>query len=100
MRVYIAIAVIALGTYLTRALPFVFLKNQSLSKRAIKIIDALPYATISLLVVYSFKDTTMGNVLPSVIAALVCIATFIWKENMILSTVSSTLVYMILLNIL
>jgi branched-subunit amino acid transport protein AzlD len=100
MRIYLTIAIIAFGTYLTRALPFWFLKNQNLTKRSIKIIDALPYATISLLVVYSFKDTTMANMAPTIIAAGVCVGSYMWKENMILSTVSSTLVYMVLLNII
>ena len=100
MKVYLTIAVIAFGTYLTRALPFWFLKDHNLSIRSIKIIDTLPYATISLLVVYSFKYVTLDIAWPSIIATLVCVGSYIWKENMIMSTVSSTLAYMVLLNIL
>ena len=48
--------VIALATVLTRSIPFIFLKNKEIPEKFMKIIDALPYATISLLVVYCFKD--------------------------------------------
>ena len=100
MNVYIIILVIALGTFLTRVLPFVLFRNHTLSDRTMKIIDNLPYATISLLVVYSFKDTQVGNLIPTVTATLVCVFSYMWKNNTIVSIVSSTLTYMVLLAII
>ena len=97
MNLYLIVAVVAAGTYLTRALPFVFLKDRSLSDRTLRIIDALPYATISLLVVYSFKDVQMTNLVPTLVATGVCVGTYLWKHSTILSIASSTIIYMILL---
>lgn len=93
----VRILIIAFATYLTRALPFIFLKNKELPERFTKVIDLLPYATISLLVVYSFKDLNTLTLLPSVLASLVCITTYLWKENTILSISLSTLVYMLVI---
>lgn len=93
----IRIFVIAFATYLTRALPFIFLKNKELPDRFSKVIDLLPYATISLLVVYSFKDLNSLTLLPSIIASAVCIVSYALKENTILSISLSTLVYMLII---
>ena len=89
--------VIALATVLTRSIPFIFLKNKEISEKFMKIIDALPYATISLLVVYCFKDLTMDNLMPNVLASSVCVGLYLWKNNSILSIASSTLIYMLLI---
>ena len=89
--------VIALATVLTRSIPFIFLKNKEIPEKFMIIIDALPYATISLLVVYCFKDLTMGNLMPNVLASSVCVGLYLWKNNSILSIASSTLIYMLLI---
>lgn len=89
--------IIAIGTYLTRVLPFVFFKNKQLPSNIQKLIAYLPYATISLLVVYCFKDINLQTLNPSFIASAVCISTYLWKSNAILSIGSSTIIYMILI---
>lgn len=93
----IRIIIIAIGTYLTRVMPFIFLKNKDIPKRFMHIIDLLPYATISLLVVYSFKDLTTLSVLPNIIASSVCVITYVWRRNTIFSISTSTLIYMLLI---
>lgn len=60
-------------------------------------IDALPYATISLLVVYSFKDVTTVSIVPTFLASALCCGTYLWKRNTVLSIASSTLLYMFLI---
>lgn len=99
MNLYITILIMAIGTYLTRKAPFWFLGNRELSANSQRIINLLPYATASLLVVYSLKDTTGNNLLPTVVGVSVCVATYMWKNNTILSVVASTAIYMVLLSI-
>ncbi len=93
----IRIVVIAFATYLTRVIPFIFLKNKSLPDEVTQIIELLPYATISLLVVYSYKDVNLSNGPATLIASLVCMASYLWKKNSIISIFTSTLVYMLLI---
>lgn len=91
------IIVIAAATYLTRVLPFLFFKDKKLPTKLLKVIDLLPYATISLLVVYCFKDLTALSIMPNLIASSICIFTYVWKRNTILSISTSTLIYMLLI---
>lgn len=93
----IHIAIIAFATYLTRVLPFLFLKNRDIPERFSNVIRLIPYATISLLVVYSFKDLNTMTLLPSVVASTVCITTYLWKDNSMLSIALSTFVYMLMI---
>lgn len=88
---------IAIGTYLTRAFPFMYFKNRDINEKFIKMIDALPYATISLLVVYSFKDVNRSSLLPTILASTLCCGTYLWKRNTVLSIAASTFLYMILI---
>ncbi|HLV49938.1 MAG TPA: AzlD domain-containing protein [Erysipelothrix sp.] len=88
---------VAIGTYLTRAFPFLYFKNKDISDKFIKVIDALPYATISLLVVYSFKDVNRSSLLPTILASTLCCGTYLWKRNTVLSILASTVLYMILI---
>ncbi|AMC92499.1 hypothetical protein AOC36_00360 [Erysipelothrix larvae] len=94
-----SILLIALGTYLTRALPFIFLRNKPMSERLESIIEKLPYATISLLLVYSLKDITTTTLFPSSVALAVLLVVHLKKRNSIVSILTSTVVYMILVQI-
>lgn len=94
---YLTLMVIALGTLLTRAIPFIFFKNREMPERLGVLIDMLPYATISLLVVYSLKDVGVHNLWATLIASHVCVGSYYWKENTVLSIAISTLIYMILI---
>lgn len=98
--IYITILIIALGTWLTRVLPFWVLKDRELPTWASRIIDALPFATISLLVVYSLKDFTASQPLATLIALLALVCIHKLGKNTIISIFSSTLIYMILIRLL
>lgn len=89
--------VIALTTMLTRFVAFILFKDRELSPKFLDIIDALPYATISLLLVYGFKDVNSNNVFATMIASLVCVALYHLKRSSIISIVTATLIYMILI---
>ena len=94
MRILI---VVALTTALLRFIPFILFKDRKLSESFSHVIDALPYASISLLVVYAFKDVNSSNLFPSIIASIICIISYHYKRSSALSITLSTIVYMFLI---
>lgn len=96
------IALIALVTFLTRALPFMLLQNRTLSEKMNQFIQALPYAVAGLLFVYSLKDISLlqGDYGVKEAAALIlCFILHRWKHNSLLSIAGSTVFYIILQSI-
>lgn len=96
----ILIAVIAFGTFLTRALPFfLFPPHRETPKFILYLGDVLPFAAIGLLIVYCIKNVTLIAApygLPEGIA-ITCIALIhVWKNNVLLSIGGGTLLYMVL----
>ncbi len=94
-----SIIVIAVGTYLTRVLPFIVLKKDSLPHKLERVVDLLPYATISLLVVYSLKDTHQSTLIPTILALILLTGIHLWKRNTILTILVSTAFYMLCVQI-
>lgn len=96
------IAVIAVVTLFTRALPFaVFSKSRKVPKIIDYLGKYLPYAITMMLVVYCLKEVNLfeGNHgIPEFISIIFIIVIHIWKRNVILSIASGTILYMILLN--
>ncbi|MBT1166093.1 branched-chain amino acid transporter permease [Bifidobacterium simiarum] len=99
----ITIAVVTIGTLITRFLPFLLFPE---SKRPPRIIDylgkVLPFAMTGLLVVYSLKDVTplSGNHgVPEAIAMAVIVVLHLWKRNMLLSIAGGTILYMLLVQL-
>ncbi len=82
------IAVGALATYLTRALPFLFLQRYRENKLLVRFEREFPAGMMVLLIAYCMKDgflktpLTNMNELAGVIAA---IGTHFWKRNTLLS---------------
>ena len=94
---YPILITIALGVALTRFIPFILLKDKKIPKKYENILDAIPYATVSLLVVYAFKDLDSSTLLASLVASSICIILYLWKRNTILSILLSTIVYMFII---
>ncbi|PLS32051.1 branched-chain amino acid permease [Bifidobacterium margollesii] len=99
----ITIAVVAIGTMLTRFLPFLLFPE---SKRPPRIIDylgrVLPLAMTGLLVVYSLKDVSPlsgSHGVPEAIAMAAIIALHLWRRNMLLSIAGGTVLYMLLVQL-
>ncbi|MFP3124868.1 branched-chain amino acid transporter permease [Ectobacillus funiculus] len=96
----ITIAMVVLGTMLTRFLPFaVFPSGKPTPKYVQYLGKVLPSAVLGLLVIYCFKDVSLlsGNHgTPELIAVTVVAFLHFWKKNMFLSISGGTLVYMIL----
>ena len=96
----ITIALVVLGTMITRFLPFyIFSPNKPTPSFVRYLGKALPAAVFGLLVVYSFKDVNILKYsfgLPELIATVVIIGLHLVKRSMLLSIAGGTSVYMLL----
>ncbi|MFD1067322.1 branched-chain amino acid transporter permease [Oceanobacillus locisalsi] len=96
----IMIAVITIGTLLTRFLPFMIFKPDKPTPVYVKYLGyVLPPAVFGLLVVYSLKDVTITSLdgfLPELLAVGLIIVLHYWKRSMLLSIAGGTIFYMVL----
>jgi len=96
----IIVAILALGTAITRFLPFVFFPNAASAPRYIVYLGkVLPTSAIGLLVVYCLRDVEFAAApfgLPEAIAIAVVAALHIWRKNTLLSIAVGTIIYMAL----
>lgn len=94
------ILVMALITFLTRALPFIIFPGNKKTPKYIQYLgEVLPYAIIGMLIVYCLKDVklTSGTFgLPECIAIIVIAFLHFRFENTLLSIGIGTVLYMIL----
>ena len=101
LHTWLTVAVIALVTILIRFLPFlIFRGNRKTPKIIEKLGRILPYAIMGMLVVYCLKGmsfTDVSGFLPQIIACLVVGVLYVWKRNTLVSIVSGTVCYMLLL---
>lgn len=99
----IIIAVIALGTLLTRVLPFImFPDNRETPKYILYLGRILPYAIMGFLIVYCLKNISLLSSpygIPEVIAVLCVVFLHFWKSNTLLSIGGGTVVYMVLVQL-
>lgn len=99
----ILIAVIAIATQLTRALPFIlFPENKKTPRYILYLGKVLPYSAIGLLVVYCLKNVSFLSSpygIPEAIAVLCVAVLHLWKNNTLLSIGGGTVVYMILIQL-
>ena len=96
----IIILLCALGTMLTRFLPFVLFPAGKPTPRFIRYLsNTLPPAVFSMLVVYCLKGVSItggSHGLPELIAIAVVAALHLWKKQTLLSIAGGTIVYMLL----
>lgn len=99
----ITIAIVALGTMLTRFLPFlVFPEGKPTPKYVQYIGKALPGAVFGLLVIYCLKNVSLltgSHGLPELIAIAVVVLLHLWKRQMLLSIAAGTVCYMLLVQL-
>lgn len=100
-QMLITVAVVALGTMITRFLPFAVF-----SKRTPGVITylgkVLPVAVFGLLVVYCLKNVTFSaveNWLPQLISIAVVVILHLWKRQTLLSMAGGTVCYMLLVQL-
>ena len=87
-------------TLLLRFLPFlIFNGKRETPPYIIYLGKVLPYAIMGMLVIYCLRGisfTAAANFLPELIACAVVVLTHVWKRNTLLSIISGTVCYMLL----
>ena len=100
LRTWGMVAVITLITAVLRFLPFVlFRDNRKTPKIIEKLGRTLPFAIMGMLVVYCLKGmhfTSITGFLPILIACVIVGVLYVWKRNTLLSIISGTVCYMVL----
>jgi branched-subunit amino acid transport protein AzlD len=104
VQTIITIVSIALGTMITRFLPFlVFPENKQTPKFITYLGKVLPPAMMGLLVVYCLKGVSVLNSphgIPELVAIAVIVVLHKWKNNELLSIGGGTVVYMFLVQVI
>lgn len=94
------IAMVMLGTVITRFLPFILFANSKGRHPYITYLGkVLPYSAIGLLVVYCLKSVNVMSSpfgLPEAVAISFIATLHYWKNNALLSIGAGTTVYMVL----
>ena len=100
LQIAALVAVMAVVTFLTRALPFLLFGRGGEPPKAVLYLGRfLPPAVIAMLIVYCCREmrfTEPGGWLPGLIAGLAVVVLHIWKKNDMLSIVGGTILYMVL----
>lgn len=98
-----AIAVMAVITFLTRALPFLlFGRGERVPRVVLYLGQYLPPAVIAMLIVYCLRGVTFsqpGGWLPTLIACGAVVLLHLWKRNNLLSILGGTVLYMVLVQV-
>ena len=98
------IAVLALVTAALRFLPFLIFRGNRKTPKYIEYLgNVLPYAIMGMLVVYCLKGISFGDVsnwVPYLAASASVVLLHLWKRNTLLSIISGTVIYMILVQML
>ncbi|MDO5602430.1 MAG: branched-chain amino acid transporter permease [Oscillospiraceae bacterium] len=99
----ITIGVIALGTLLTRFLPFfLFPPSRPLPKWVAYLGRVLAPAVMAMLVVYCLRQTSLLSYpfgLPEAISLAAVAALHLWRHNTLLSIGAGTVLYMVLVQL-
>ena len=99
MNAAVLVAVMAVVTILLRFLPFLIFRKQTPAYISY-LGKVLPSAIIGMLVIYCLKDISLSvppHGLPELIAVACVVGLQAWKRNSLLSILSGTLVYMVLI---
>lgn len=96
----ITVAMVVLGTMLTRFLPFLIFPAGKPTPRYVQFLGkALPGAVFGLLVIYCLKGVNLtagSRGLPELIAIAAVVALHLYKRQMLLSIAGGTALYMLL----
>ena len=99
----ITIAMVVLGTLLTRFLPFLVFPSGKETPGYIRYLGkVLPAAVFGMLVIYSLKDVNVlagSHGIPELLAVLLVIVLHKWKRQMLLSIAGGTVFYMLLVQL-
>lgn len=97
----ITIAILALITVLTRALPFLIFPTGRKTPAYIKYLGhTLPLSVFGMLVVYCIKDVQFlsgAHGLHEAAGIATTVVIHLWRKNMLLSIAAGTIVYMVII---
>lgn len=103
IQAIIIVCMAAIGTMITRFLPFILFKDSKTNNSYIGYLgQVLPYSAIGLLVVYCLKSisfSSTNNWIPETVAILCIVVLHYWKENTLLSIGVGTVIYMVLVQV-
>ena len=95
-----SIAVMAVVTFLTRALPFLLFDRGDHPPKVILYLGrVLPPAIIAMLIVYCLRGvsfTSPAGWVPALAASLAAVGLHLWKNNDLISIFGATVLYMVL----
>ncbi len=103
MQALITVGIIAAGTVLTRALPFLVFGKKETPPLVLYLGRVLPYAIIGMLVVYCLKGVQLSATphgAPEALGVLAVAALYLWRKNTLLAIAVGTGVYMVLIRVL
>ncbi len=99
----ITIAMVVLGTMITRFLPFLLFPAGKPTPKYIQYLgQVLPGAVFALLVVYSLKSVNLltgSHGIPELISLCLVVGLHLWKRQMLLSIAGGTICYMLLVQL-
>jgi len=99
----ITIGMVALGTMMTRFLPFLLFPADKPTPKYVQYLGkVLPAAVFGLLVIYCLKDVSVftgSHGIPELIAIGVVVLLHLWKKQMLLSIAGGTICYMLLVQL-
>lgn len=94
------VLVVALGTYLTRVIPFLLFRGSGALPKPVSYLGkVLPGAIMATLVIYCLRGlsfTAAANFVPQLICAAIVAGLHLWRRNTLLSIFGGTAVYMVL----
>ena len=99
MKAGILVATMATVTILLRFLPFLVFKGKT-PKYISYLGEVLPSAIIGMLVIYCLRNTDIISAphgLPELIAAAIVVGLQIWKRNSLVSILTGTIAYMLMI---
>lgn len=103
LHAVLTVAIMSAVTLLLRVTPFVIFSGKRKLPAFITYLGTvLPYAIMGMLVVYCLKDTSFAAVsgcLPQFIAGAIVILTYVFKRNTLISIISGTVSYMLLVQL-
>lgn len=97
------VGIMALVTMLLRFLPFLIFRKGRTPAYVSYLGDVLPQAIIGMLVIYCLKDVSLTSApygLPELLAALAVVGLQVWRRSSLVSILSGTAIYMVLIRIL
>lgn len=103
MQQVITIAMVVLGTMITRFLPFIVFPSGRPTPKYVQYLGrVLPGAVFGMLVIYCLKNVSIfdgSRGLPEAIAIAFVVILHLWKRQMLVSIAGGTILYMLLVQL-